>query len=526
MIQKKNQLSDFKKFFRENFKISYLDTKDDLPKNVGIIGQKYNMCYEACIELLFKLIRFRKKIANKIFKRAGFDLAELERRLLSGYIKEEELFDTFFKIEYYENEASLSDALNSGVIDFCVIPSKIYNTINHDIIELEEYKDLIESKEIILAAAITKECNKLFFCHHCNLDQIKTIYTTGINNYIAKDLINEKFNFTDVEYKVRRHTRLSYQDNSIAHDSSGFICNELYSSKLKADEKLQSRVIDTDKHMVEFRLLKYKTYRNKDDNARPPSLHRRFKQMLYYFWRHRTLKAILTIIISFLLYLYSLSYSSDVKPISVLPNLDIAFSGIISFVFSITIFLIFYLLNTTTKVQMRLSKVKGYWLLYTTPTNRSPEAKERDPFLYRYPRVVRIYFANRKHLEFEIFMLNNEGSYLKSESFFWDAIDLKNAKIVITYSNNQIPESKKKHGFISGISELDCEIEFESSNLYEMTGHFYFKSKLENGRLDYFRIADEQDFALLKASKFIEDIRITPLAPTDASVPQDSFETY
>ena len=503
----KNQVSDLIKFFNKYLKLSYLDTKDNLPKKIGIVGHKYNICYKAAIELIFMTIRFRKKFRDRISKAIDYDLAEFERQVLDGNIHAESILEKYFNIECYEHENTLANALNSGAIDYCVVPAKIFNQEKKEITELEAYKGLNGSKEMILSAATTIELEHLFLCHECSIENIKNIYTTIINKLLSESIISNILNLKNINFKQRRHTHISHQNCNENKSFSAFICNELYFNKLGDKEHSKNTPLEFDKHLIEFRLLKYKTYKDKDDNAHPPSIHRRFKQLFYFLWRQRTLKVFATIFISILLYVYSLTFSLKIETITILPHFKITIGGVVSFLFSILLYLIFSLLHYRTRTYMQLKKVKGYWLLYSTPTPLPSEVKEKDPHLYVYPRIVRIDFLDTKHLEFEIHMLNNEGLYLKSESFFLDAHDLKKARIIITYSNNDIPESKEIHGFINGISELNCQITYESSNLYEMSGNFFSKSRLEHGKLNYFRLADEDDFELLRASSFIPDIK-------------------
>ena len=496
----KKQISDARKFINKYFRLSYLDTKDNLPKKIGIIGSKYNLCYESAIELIFKLIRYRKKIRSKILREIKCELSEFEAQISNGESEAETIFNKFFIIEYYETENTLADALNSGTIDYCVVPSKIMDKESGIIEDIQDNAGLTGSQDMILSAAISKECDSLLLCHNEKNSAPSCIYTTELNKNIAYSSSDQTA--LGIKIVTKKHTKICY-DEFLEDKTSAFICNGLYYSKLSLDPECSYSRINLNGKIIEFRLLKYKSYKEKDDNARPPSLLRRLKELYFVLWRKKYLKAIFMLTISLVLYVYSLSFNQGATIIEILPYFNISQSVIVSLTFSILIYILFSLFHYSSLHYMRLKKIKGFWLLYTIPTHLPNEVKEHDPHLYSYPRVVRIDFSRRKHLEFLIYMLNNEGLYLKSENFFLDAYEPKKGKIVITYSNNEIPHSKEKHGFINGISELDCEIEYDSSNLYEMSGNFFSKARLENGKLNYFRLADEDDFALLMASVFI-----------------------
>lgn len=500
----KNQLSDFIKLLKK-IKISYLDKKDDLPKKVGVIGNPFNSCYYASIDLVFKLITYRKKILNRIEKIENIKIHELEEKVLSGDDDHLKIFYKYFQIEYFSDSAKLADALNTGVIDFGVVPSKAYIKNKKKLYKFKYYDGLIGSTKILLSSSIVKNYEKVVMCLNCDSSRIKTIYSSKINEPIINSNLQEISN-SNPKILYFDHSSKAYDEFISSKEDSAFVCSNSFFKKNPINKNINHIELEVDNCSIEYRFLKHKNYDEKDDNAYPPSIHRNFRQLLFFLWKHKVLKSVLFVSFSILLFFQSFIFTKNITVIKISEAIEIDPLWIISVISSILIYIIFKLINTRTRTKIRLNKVKGHWLLYTKPTH---EIKE-DPNLYSFPRGVKIDFtSDKRHLEFEIFLLTNDAPYLKSDGFFLDVQDSKHAKIVLTYSNNQLIVSKKNNDEINGIGELDCKIKYESSNLYEMHGHFFNKGKTDNGVVSYYRLSDKEDFDLLMSSSFIEYVKET-----------------
>lgn len=504
MIYSKSQLTDLLKF-KKHFVLSYLDNKDNLPKKIGIIGHKYNACYFAAIELAFKYVRYRSKIRSYFLKGfKGKSLLEIEENLKRGNKDFETIFNKYFIIVYSENITSLRDSLNTGAIDFLIIPTRVRTEKRNNLYDIKQFKKFTIKNDFLLSASLVYKCGRVVLCSKKNSAQIKKLYTTEINSCFVKDAIEQDLIAKDCEIIICDHTQNCINEASYSNGETAFFCSEEYYNLVLLNEDIKSQSLHNSVSYIEFRMYKAKI-NNKDDQKKPKSIHRLFKQAMYYFWKQNSLKAGFTIVISFILYLYSIGLANKSDVYQFLGVIDIPLKNIISLFFSFIIFGVFYLLHIKVKTRMRLNKVKGYWLLYAVPSikwNNHTRIKELK--LYEFPRIATISVsADGRHLNFEIRMLNYEDVFLSSNEFYLDVIDSKSAGIVLKYSNDNNHESQKLHGRIKGIASMKTNLIYESSNVYEMEGNFFSQTRIELGQLKYFRLSDKEDFELLRNSEFL-----------------------
>lgn len=526
-------------FVKKYLRINYNDTRDHLPKKIGIIGHTHGVCFQASLELIEKMCIYIKAFERRISQEQGMDITTFFSKVKDGDQEFLERLFVYFEIVDCESIEILKDRLLSGSIDYCVVPSRVENAENGVVRTYNEFKDVSVSNKVILAASYCMELNKLDVYTKSNMrrredggqrmrrtnkdsneeEKKVTSPKRGMNNKEDRRT-QETLHCTSLIEPILRNTglyrgvRRELAPQSVrcianlerARPTASFVTVHGFNHSSEVLSSTNCETIDIPRHRIEYRLLKCKTYNLKDDQAYPKSIHRTIKDWLLQLGRVKYLKSILGMILSMALYMYSLEIVYKDQPFS-LGVASISPRWLVSAGVSLSIFLVFTLLNWRYKNLIRLRKLTGYWLLYSEPLFRSSDMKQKSPGSYELPRAVRISVVDGRVLKLSIRKLDPEREYLESQEYFLNVLGPKSARIMLHYSNADLQGSRNEHGLISGVSQLSCSLKYESSRVYEMQGEFYSRSadggSFESGRLVYFRLADEQEFNLLLSSQFV-----------------------